>query len=151
MHYSITRLLTGHRISLSTNLLLLSVLCLGCGGPAPLTVDMPLHLEEHLDAATIVGSEVPADVPGAVEWRFDEPQPDWQPVVRREPGIKPVQATRTEDALRLTLTEANQGTRDNLHGGIYIDLPDWSREDWAYVLVRARTSEKWTTSSSSST
>jgi hypothetical protein len=25
----------------------------GCGGPAPLTVDMPLHLEEHLDVATI--------------------------------------------------------------------------------------------------
>ncbi len=31
--------LNGHRISLSTNLLLLSVWCLGCGGPAPLTVE----------------------------------------------------------------------------------------------------------------
>jgi len=133
---------SGHRTSLSTNLLLLSVLCLGCGGPAPLTVDMPLHLEDHLDAATIVGSEVPAELLEPVEWHFDEPQPDWKPVVRREPGIKPVQLTRTEDALRLTLTEANRGSRDNLHGGIYIDLPDWSREDWAYVLVRARTSEK---------
>ena len=33
------------------------LLFLGCGGPAPLTVDMPLHLEDHLDVATIVGSE----------------------------------------------------------------------------------------------
>ena len=47
------------------------VFILGCGGPAPLTVDMPLHLEDHLDAATIVGSEVPADLPDPVEWRFD--------------------------------------------------------------------------------
>ena len=45
-------------------------------GPAPLTADVPLHLEDHLDAATVVGSEVPADVPVPVEWRFDEPQPD---------------------------------------------------------------------------
>ncbi len=105
MKYSITWSLNGHRSSLLASLLLPSVLCLGCGGPAPLTVDMPLHLEDHLDVATIVGSEVPADVPAAVEWRFDESQPDWKPVVRREPGIKPVQPTRTEDALRLTLTE----------------------------------------------
>ncbi len=63
VQYSIIWSLNGHRISLSTHLLLLSVWCLGCGGPAPLTVDMPLHLEEHLDDATIVGSEVPEDIP----------------------------------------------------------------------------------------
>ncbi|MCH8937692.1 MAG: sulfatase-like hydrolase/transferase, partial [Gemmatimonadetes bacterium] len=142
MQYSITWFLNGKRSSLLASLLLPSVLCLGCGGPAPLTVDMPLHLEDHLDAATVVGSEVPAELLEPVEWRFDEPQPDWKPVERREPGIKPVQATRTEDALRLTLTEANRGSRDNLHGGIYIDLPDWSREDWAYVEIRARTSDR---------
>ena len=37
------------------------------------------HLEDHLDAATIEGSEVPADLPEPVEWRFDEPQPGWKP------------------------------------------------------------------------
>ena len=78
MRLLITRFQNGHRVSLATNVLLLSVLCLGCGGPAPLTVDMPLHLEEHLDAATIVGSEVPEDIPEPVEWRFDQPQPDWK-------------------------------------------------------------------------
>ena len=130
------------RIVPATVLGLALVSCSGSpSGSTVLTADMPLHLEQHLDAATIVGSEVPADILAPVEWRFDEPQPGWKPVVPREPGIKPVQATRTEDALRLTLTEANRGSRDNLHGGVYIDLPDWSREDWAYVLVRARTSE----------
>jgi len=49
------------------------MLCFGCGGPAPLTVDMPLHLEDHIGAATVVGSEVPANPPQRVEWRFDEP------------------------------------------------------------------------------
>jgi len=28
-------------------------------------------------------------------------------------------------------------------GGIYIELPDWIREDWGYVLVQARTSDKF--------
>lgn len=33
--------------------LVLVLLCLGCRAPAPLTVDMPLHLEDHVDVATI--------------------------------------------------------------------------------------------------
>ena len=61
VQYSITWFLNGHRSSLLASLLFTSVLCLGCSGPAPLTVDMPLHLEDHLDVATIVGSEVPED------------------------------------------------------------------------------------------
>ena len=40
-------------------------------GPAVLTADLPLHLEDHLEAATIEGSEVPKDIPEAVEWRFE--------------------------------------------------------------------------------
>ena len=58
----------------------LALICAGCdSGPAPLTAETPLHLEEHLDAATIVGSEVPEDIPEPVQWRFDEAQPDWKP------------------------------------------------------------------------
>ena len=55
------------------------VLCLGCADnqTMTLTADLPLHLEEHLDAATIVGSELPADLPQPVVWNFDEAQPDW--------------------------------------------------------------------------
>ncbi len=121
MQYSTTQFLNGHRISLSTNLLLLSVWCLGCGGPAPLTVDMPLHLEDHLDAATIVGSEVPADIPEPVEWQFDEPQPDWKParpIPAQWEAVKPV---RADDALRLPLTTRNRIIdRPRLIGTIYV-------------------------------
>jgi hypothetical protein len=50
--------------------------------------------------------------------------------------------TRTEDALRISLTEANVFTllngRRSLQGGVYVELPDWHREDWAYVAVEAR-------------
>jgi hypothetical protein len=109
-----------------------------------LTAKMPLHLEEHLDAATVVGSDVPADVPAPVEWRFDEPQPEWKPVI--PPESRPIQMERTGEGLRLTLTEANNidmsWSDGDPQGGIYVELPDWRREDWAYVLVRARASEQ---------
>ena len=111
-----------------------------CSSPdskqAVLKAELPLHLEEYMDAANIVGSEVPEHVPAAVEWSFDKSQPDWKPVVPLERSLKPIQTTRTKDALRLILTTENR------RGGIYIDLPDWHREDWAYILVRARTSDK---------
>jgi arylsulfatase A-like enzyme len=124
----------------------------GCSGSdstsdAPvLTAEMPLHLEEHFEAATLVSSEVPAEVPAAVEWRFDEPQPDWSPVRPWRQEIEPARVTYVDDAMQLTLTEANTfvrwwDDRSVLVGGIYVDVPDWSLEDWAYVLVRARASE----------
>ncbi len=72
----------------------LGLALVSCSGPPSgstvLTADMPLHLEQHLDAATIVGSEVPADVPSVLEWQFDEPQEDWTPVVPWNPTIDPV-------------------------------------------------------------
>ena len=113
-------------------------------GSMVLTADMPLHLEEHLDVATIVGSEVPADILAPVEWHFDEPQPDWKPLVPLDTSVKPIDMTSTEDALRLTLTEANRLSwrSDGLiWGTIYIDLPDYRLADWATILLRARTSD----------
>jgi hypothetical protein len=79
--------------------------CSGSTSDSPvLTADMPLHLEDQLDAATIEGSEIPAEVPEAVEWRFDEPQPAW--TSEGLPAfLRPVQ-TRTEDALRLSVEES---------------------------------------------
>lgn len=147
MTHSMTRCPDGRRISVWPGLLLPIVLCLGCSGPAPLTVEMPLHLEEHLGAATVTGSEVPANPPQPIEWRFDAPQPQWTSA-RVHPSRRPAQ-TRTENALRLSLREANRfprrpgsvGPPPPLGVSIYVDLPDWVREDWAYVLVRARTSE----------
>ena len=111
----------------------------GCqSGPPPLTAEVPLHLEDHLDAAVITGSEAPSDVPEAVEWRFDEPQPDWKPAWPFDPDVEPAKLTRIEDALRLTLPESARVSGEWV--GASIELPDWHREDWAYVVVRARTS-----------
>ncbi len=111
-------------------------------GPEQQTVlmaEMPLYLEEHLDAAHIEGSKVPEDIPEPVKWRFDEPQPDWRPAKPLEQiRTAAVEAVRVDDALRLPLTErSGSGTR--LFSIIYVDLPDWKLEDWSYVEIRART------------
>ncbi len=142
VQHSITWFLNGHRISLLSGLLLASVLCLGCGGPTPLTVDMPLHLEEHLDAATIVGSEVPDDIPEPVEWLFDEPQPDWRPVKPIPAQWEAIEPVRVDDALRLSLTAENRADGPRLVGYIYVELPDWNLQDWGYVEIRARTQDR---------
>ena len=129
------------RIVPATVLSLTLVSCSGSpSGSTVLTADVPLHLEDHLDAATIEGSEIPTDVPEALEWRFDEPQPEWKPVGYAE--STPVRVTRLDDALRVDITEANYRTgrtgRLVHEGQIYIDLPDLRPEDWGYVSVRAR-------------
>ncbi|HEC60925.1 MAG TPA: hypothetical protein ENI27_01570 [bacterium] len=119
-------------------------LLFGCTDTGPeqqkvLIAEMPLYLKEHLDAAHIEGSKVPDDFPKPVEWRFDEPQPDWKPV-KPFPELEAVKPVRVEDALRMPLTGANRntGTR-RLLGQIFVELPDWNLEDWAYVEIRART------------
>jgi arylsulfatase A-like enzyme len=103
-----------------------------------LTADMPLHLEDHLDAALIEGSEMPVDPPEVVEWRFDEPQPDWKVAVPLVQRFGSAQVERTAEALRVTPAHdlLPDGT---LRGGVYVDLPDWRRGDWTAVVVTART------------
>ena len=123
----------------SSAMMCAAVFILGCGAPAPLTVDMPLHPEEHLEAATIVGSEVSADPPEPVEWLFDKPQPDWRPAKPIPAQWDAVEPVRVDDALRLSLTARHRHDGPRLIGSIYIDLPDWNLEDWAYVEIRART------------
>ena len=129
---------------MGTILLFGFIVALYCCGPKSdskaLTSDMPLHLEDHISQATIVGSLASEDAQTSVEWHFNKPQPDWKPIVPLRPGIKPIEPTRVEDALRLHLTEATK-FRDRLGGGIYVDLADWDREDWAYIIVQARTND----------
>jgi hypothetical protein len=118
------------------------LLALACGGPAPLTVDIPLHLEDHLDAARIEGSEVPLDVPQTIEWRFDQPHPVWKAFDHFSPHNPLPLLERTEDALRVTLTEVNRYPgRDFLHVDVYLEMPQLIRSDWSHVLLRARSSE----------
>jgi arylsulfatase A-like enzyme len=126
--------------------LVFMLMAFSCSGPESdqplLTADVPLHLEEHLDAATIEGSGVPEDIPAPVEWRFDEPQPGWKPVNPVSAKQQPVKPVRIEDALRLPLTARNRNIENpRLIGEIYVDLPDWNLEEWAYVEIRARTKD----------
>ena len=107
-------------------------------GSTVLTADMPLHLEDHLDAATVVGSEVPDDIPEPVEWLFDEPQPDWKPAYGYEFSQKLVEPVRTGDALRVVIGEEHVDSDGDYCGYVYTDLPGWQLQDWAYVVLRAR-------------
>ena len=77
-------------------------------GPTPLTAEAPLHLEDHLDAAVITGSQVPSDVPKPVEWHFGESQPDWKVVRPLQQHIRPAEITRTKDSLRISLDQTNE-------------------------------------------
>lgn len=137
-----------HRVpcSLCTIKILLSLVIVWtvqCGGSRDesplLTAGMPLHLEDHLDAAEVERSELPTTVPATVVWRFDQSQPDWKPARPLNRAFKTAQVERTTDALRVTLPEGNRAPDGALAGGIYIDLPDWHRAEWAHVVVRART------------
>jgi len=109
-------------------------------GPPTLGAEEALKLEDYLDAATIVGSEVPEDVPEPVEWRFDEPQRDWQPAAMMNPNTRPVKVAASDDALRIVLDDSNRSRSGALVGAIAIDLPDWDPRDWAHLRVRARSS-----------
>ena len=109
-----------------------------------LAADVPLHLEEHLEQAIVTGSEAPSDVPQPVSWSFDKPQPDWKVLSRWKFPFEPTRLAQTENALRVTLgiTTSPEATRRFAAGALYVDLPDWTRDDWAQVQVRARTSGK---------
>lgn len=116
-----------------------SVFSLSCTGPgdAPpiLTAEMPLHLEEHLDAATVTVAESPAEASRPVEWRFDEPQPDWRTVSLHEspPFIRREPVSPGDSVLRVTL-DASTGFR----GGVFVEVANWRLQDWAHVTIRAR-------------
>jgi hypothetical protein len=118
-------------------ILVILLMAFSCSGPDSdqplLTADLPIHLEENIDAALIEGSEIPVDPAAVVEWRFDELQPEWGPARHPVSEKKPIETTPTEDSLRLVLSEDEAtvdpfGTR-MLGGGIYVEVPEWKRED----------------------
>jgi len=108
-----------------------------------LTAGAPLHLAAHLEEATVEGSDLPPEPPAPVEWRFDQPRDNWQPVGYDRPGERLPEIGYLEDAVRLTLSneEMPRGW-DMFHGGLYVDLPDWDLADWSQVIVRLRAAEE---------
>ena len=124
----------------------LSMLPMGCADGLDalvLTADLPLHLEDHLDVVTIEGSEVPADPLLPVEWHFDDPQPDWNPGLPWNPTMDPPLLTRMDDALRITLTDGTRHPDAGPVGAIELEVPGWRREEWASLVVRARSSAEY--------
>ncbi len=128
----------------------LALILFGCGGGegggVALTADGPLHLEDHLDAALIRGSEPPSAPPKAVEWIFPEGISQWKPLDPPDAEVGPPAIERIDDGMRVRLAERRWTTpegepRLNYSGSIYVDLPDWNREDWAFVVIRGRTSD----------
>ena len=126
--------------------LAIMLMAFSCSGPESdqplLTAEVPLHLEEHIDDARIEGSEVPENLPVPVVWNFSEPQPDWKALPLRGRPFEPTRRSWTDNALRVTPGKSTEEDSEYAGGGIYIDVPDWAREDWARVQVRARTSDK---------
>ena len=123
---------------------LLTLPLVNCSGSPPdspvLTAERPLHLEEQLELAMIEGSDVPDDVRQPVVWDFSEPQLEWKAVEPWEPEETRPELSRTEDALRIALGDADVTDEDEdmAWGAIYIAVPDWKRDDWAHIQVRAR-------------
>jgi len=116
-----------------------------CPGPgakqAVIPADHPIHLEEYVNQAEVGGSEVPKNLEAPVEWRFDKPRTDWKTIVPLRKSAKPVQPVQMDDALRLILdarVKAPWSGVTHYSGGIWVDLSDWHREDWAYIVVCAR-------------
>ena len=89
-----------------------------------------------------MGSELPEDIPEPVEWRFDEPQPDWKPTTTSPTKLETVKMFQIDDALRLSVTDKNRPVGGgNMVGAIHIALPNWKLEEWGYVEIRARTQD----------
>jgi len=97
-------------------------------------VGMSLFADHAQGTAQVERFGSSATIP--VEWRFSEPQPDWRPAL---PVSNQVKLERTADALRVGLSESSRLSPRLLAGDVYIDLRDWRREEWADVVVLART------------
>src|SRR5512139_1557917 len=84
--------------------------CQGCRPTErALKANVPLHLEDHIDAARITGSDLPKNLAEPLEWRFDQDLSGWKATVPLRPGYRQARLSREESALRMTLTKENLG------------------------------------------
>ena len=106
--------------------------------PLPPVAGLTPRLPGPGDAAQADRCASPPAIPGTVAWRFSEMQPDWKSTLPT-PTQTIAGLERTKDALRVTLFADSGLTSRSVVGGVYLDLPDWRREEWAEVLVCLRT------------
>lgn len=129
-------------ISFILFIMLMTFSCSGADSHQPvLTAEVPLLLEDHIESAAIVGSEIPKNILAPVEWRFDKPQPDWKPIKPISAKSEAVVPFQVEDALRLPLNERNRVYGFGFLGIICVELPEWNIQEWDYVEIRARTED----------
>ena len=121
------------------------VTSLSCGatgaGGGILTAEMPLHLEDHLAAAAIIGSEPSADALEPMVWDFHDPQPSWQPWKANEDVQGWPDIRQQDGVLRRSISgrdELPQGRRNRFRSLAYVPLPDLRRADWWQLRVDAR-------------
>ena len=115
----------------------------GCGSsPGPLDSRTALHLEDHLETAEIESAGPSTGALREIEWKFDEPRPEWKPVaIPGRSGIRySTELVSIDGALKLSLLEVGRAGM-LIIGGLYTELDDWDFDDWEAIVLRARTSD----------
>jgi arylsulfatase A-like enzyme len=112
--------------------------CGEAGSRRVLTAGVPLHFEEYLDHARVIGSDVPEHDLQPIAWQFDVQQPDWKVVGDPQWPEEVPQLEWTGTSLRATISEENRLPFGLTSGALYAPVPNLRRSDWADVVIRAR-------------
>lgn len=125
----------------------LLLLGLGCGEPESDHGSAAglLHLEELLEAADVEGAELPAALAEPVVWSFEGGDAGWEVLPTVVPGGEPARVAQTEAGLLVRLDEGALSPEpheySSLHGGVFLEVPEWDLDHWSHVLIEARTSD----------
>jgi arylsulfatase A-like enzyme len=114
---------------------IMALSCGGAGEPPPLTADLPVHLEEHLDRATVVGAQVSQAAVEPRTWSFGDGGAEWHPV--HYPNGAPSTARAVDGVLRIEASVPIPGDKGYL-GAAFVELPDLTVEEWGELRVEAR-------------
>ncbi len=129
---------------------ILPLLALACGcstrhSEGPGAEVSTVHLEELLATAEVVGAEPPTELTEPLVWRFEDGALGWRPLPTLVPDGRPARLGESDAGLVVTLEEATLSPEPNewssLHGGIFVEVPDWEADTWSHVLIEARTSD----------
>ncbi len=132
--------MNAHRLAF---VVLVSIASFSCGRPSA-RADAPasgalIHLDLELRRARVTSAEAPASAREQREWTFAEPRSDWRAISSANfPGLAKVELASENGALRLSLEEPEGAHGRMILGGIAIDVPESPVDQWAGLLVRAR-------------
>lgn len=107
-----------------------------------LKANVPLHLEDHIAAARITGTDLPKNMAEPIEWRFAEDLAGWKATVPLRRGLKQARTSHEESALRMTLTKENRTPYGYRMGSVYVDVPNLNHDDWEFIVIEVRTKDE---------